>query len=97
MREFRLLVVPLMIGNVLVPRLLPWEVKAASTKIKESRAALENGPAAMVSELLHKAAYCNDTLGLSSLASAWLDHHQLIKNPRRRIWKNFRESDVNLC
>ena len=87
MREFMLLVVPLMIGNVLFPRLLPWEVKAACKKVKLARAALENDLAAMVSELLHKAAYCNNTLGLSFLASAWIDHHQLIKNPCRRIWK----------
>ena len=95
MCEFMILVVPLLIGNVLFPHLLPWEVKAASTKIKESRAALDNDLVAMVSELLRKAAYCNDTLGLSSLASAWLDHHQLIKNSRRPIWKIFRKSDVN--
>lgn len=69
MREFVPLVVPLMIGNVLFPRLLPWEVKAASKKVKEARAALEKDPDAMVSELLHKAAYCNNTLGLSPLAS----------------------------
>jgi hypothetical protein len=74
-----------MIGNVIFLRLLPGEVKAASKK----------DPDPMVSELLHKAAYCNDTLGLSFLASAWIDHHQLIKNPRRRIWKIVRESDVN--
>ena len=49
----------------------------------------------MVSELIHKAAYCNNTLGLNSLASAWIDHHQLIKNTRRRIWKIFQKSDVN--
>ena len=78
-----------MIGSALLLRLLPWEVKAASTKIKESRAALENGLAAMVSELPHKAAYCNNILGLSSLQRAWFDHHQLINNPRRRIWKIF--------
>jgi len=69
MREFVPLVVPLMIGNVLFPRLLPWEVKAAHKEIKEARSRLEKDSDAMVNELLHKAAYCNNTLGLSPLAS----------------------------
>eukprot|EP00928_Gymnodinium_smaydae_P041634 TRINITY_DN2814_c0_g2_i4.p1 TRINITY_DN2814_c0_g2~~TRINITY_DN2814_c0_g2_i4.p1 ORF type:complete len:527 (+),score=139.89 TRINITY_DN2814_c0_g2_i4:93-1673(+) len=69
MREYVPLVVPLLIGNVLFPRLLPWEVKAAHAKVKEARAALAANPDAMVSELLHKAAFCNNTLGHSPLAS----------------------------
>jgi processing peptidase subunit alpha len=69
MREFVPLVVPLMVGNVLFPRLLPWEVKAAVPKVKEARAKLEASPDDMISELLHKAAFCNNTLGLSPLAS----------------------------
>merc|ERR1719446_1008701 len=69
-REFVPLVVPLVIGNVLFPRLLPWEVKAAMAKVKTARAALESSPDDMVSELLHKTAYCNNTFGQSPLASA---------------------------
>jgi len=69
MREFVPLVVPLMIGNVLFPRLLPWEVKAAHKEVKEARAKLEKDADAMVSELLHKAAYCNNSLGFSPFAS----------------------------
>lgn len=67
MREFMPLVVPLMVGNVLFPRLLPWEVKAAHKKVAEARGAQDAD--AIVSELLHKAAFCNNTLGLSTLAS----------------------------
>jgi len=69
MREYVPLVVPLMIGNVLFPRLLPWEVKGSVAKVKTARAALESDPDAMISELLHKAAYCNNSLGQSPLAS----------------------------
>jgi processing peptidase subunit alpha len=65
MREYMPYAVPLMIGNVLFPRLLPWEVKAASKKVKEARAAVEGDADAMVNELLHKAAYCNNTLGFA--------------------------------
>jgi len=69
MREYVPLVVPLMIGNVLFPRLLPWEVKAAVGKVKQARADLAGNPDDMVNELLHKAAYCNNSLGQSPLAS----------------------------
>jgi processing peptidase subunit alpha len=69
MREFVPLVVPLIIGNVLFPRLLPWEVKAALPKVKEARAALVSDPDSMISELLHKAAFCNNTLGFSPLCT----------------------------
>jgi len=68
-REFVPLVVPLMVGNVLFPRLLPWEVKAVQKKVKVGKEELEADSDAMVSNLLHKAAFCNNTLGLSPYAS----------------------------
>merc|ERR1719183_1498986 len=61
MREYAPLVVPLLVGNILFPRLLPWEVKAAQAGVKQARAELAANPDAMVNELLHKAAYCNNT------------------------------------
>mmetsp|Transcript_2380 Transcript_2380/g.2763 ORF Transcript_2380/g.2763 Transcript_2380/m.2763 type:complete len:447 (+) Transcript_2380:56-1396(+) len=69
LREFVPLVIPLMVGNILFPRLVPWEVKAAHKKAKEAKDALAKDADATVSELLHKAAYCNNTLGHSTLAS----------------------------
>mmetsp|Transcript_50593 Transcript_50593/g.109173 ORF Transcript_50593/g.109173 Transcript_50593/m.109173 type:complete len:512 (+) Transcript_50593:111-1646(+) len=69
LREYVPLVIPLMVGNVLFPRLLPWEVKSAQKKVKEGKEALLKDPAAMVSDLLHKAAFCNNTLGFSTTAS----------------------------
>merc|ERR1719277_1263000 len=42
---------------------------AAGKLVKAASAELQNDPDAMVSELLHKAAYCNNTLGLSPHAS----------------------------
>merc|ERR1719162_2051477 len=56
-----------MIGNVLFPRLVPWEVKAAHKRVQAARDNMD--PDAMVNELLHKAAYCNNTLSLSPHAS----------------------------
>eukprot|EP00931_Biecheleriopsis_adriatica_P093889 TRINITY_DN67611_c0_g1_i1.p1 TRINITY_DN67611_c0_g1~~TRINITY_DN67611_c0_g1_i1.p1 ORF type:complete len:538 (+),score=164.77 TRINITY_DN67611_c0_g1_i1:84-1616(+) len=69
-REYLPLVVPLMVGNVLFPRLLPWEVKAAHKDAEAAKKALEASPDDMVKEMLHKAAFCNNTLGLSPLASS---------------------------
>jgi processing peptidase subunit alpha len=69
MREFVPLVVPLMIGNVLFPRILPWEVKAAHAGVRAAHADLNANPDAMVLEMLHRTAYCNNTLGLSTVAS----------------------------
>jgi len=70
LREFMPLVLPMMIGNVLFPRLLPWEVKAAHKLVAVDQAKVAGDADAMVSMLLHKAAWCNNTLGLSTLASA---------------------------
>lgn len=69
MREFVPLVLPMMIGNVLFPRLLPWEVKSAHKKVKESQEAMAKDPDAELSELLHKAAFCNNSLGYSTKAA----------------------------
>lgn len=66
-REYMPLALPLLIGNVLFPRLLPWEVKTAQAEVAKARTAM--GADAIVSELLHKAAYCNNSLGHSTLAS----------------------------
>jgi len=66
-REYVPFAVPLLIGNVLFPRLLPWEVKSASEEVAKARAGM--GADAIVNELLHKAAYCNNTLGHSTVAS----------------------------
>jgi processing peptidase subunit alpha len=69
MREMVPLVVPLMVGNVLFPRLLPWEVKASVAKVKDAKAAVEASPDDMINELLHKAAFCNNTLGFTPRAT----------------------------
>mmetsp|Transcript_113096 Transcript_113096/g.320384 ORF Transcript_113096/g.320384 Transcript_113096/m.320384 type:complete len:521 (+) Transcript_113096:65-1627(+) len=69
MREYMPLVVPLLVGNILFPRLLPWEVKAATKKVEAAKAAFKADPDAVVSDLLHRAAYCNNTFGFGTLAS----------------------------
>jgi processing peptidase subunit alpha len=49
--------------------LLPWEVKTAHGEVKKAQDTLRADPDAMVRQLLHSAAYCNNTLGLSRFAS----------------------------
>jgi len=68
-REYVPLALPLLIGNILFPRLLPWEVKAAHKKVKAAKEEFEGSADALINELLHKAAYCNNTLGQSTLVS----------------------------
>jgi len=69
MREFVPLVVPLLVGNVLFPRLLPWEVKNAANGISRAQNDMASDPDAAVNELLHRTAYYNNTLGRSPLAT----------------------------
>merc|ERR1719162_1642904 len=56
-----------MIGNVLFPRLVPWEVKAAHKRVQAARDNMDSDT--MVSDLLHKAAFCNNSLGFSPFAT----------------------------
>jgi len=69
LREFVPLAVPLLIGNVLFPRLLPWEVKQTIPDVSTAQASLAADADATVNELLHKTAYCNNSLGRSPLAT----------------------------
>eukprot|EP00913_Durusdinium_trenchii_P013034 g12235.t1 len=57
-REMLPYVVPLMVGNVIFPRMLPWEVKSAQGDVKTDKEALMSNPDSMVSELLHKVRRC---------------------------------------
>ena len=60
-REYVPLVVPLLVGNVLFPRLLPWKVKASQKTVQDANSAVS--PDETVRDLLRKAAYGNNTLG----------------------------------
>jgi processing peptidase subunit alpha len=67
MREYVPLVVPLLVGNVLFPRLLPWEVKASHAQVRDANASVSIDET--VREMLRNAAYCNSTLGLRTRAT----------------------------
>jgi len=69
LREFVPLAVPLLIGNVLFPRLLPWEVKDTIPDVANAQASLAANADATVNELLHQTAYHNNSLGRSTVAT----------------------------
>ncbi|KAK2197000.1 bifunctional Peptidase M16 [Babesia duncani] len=54
----------LLIGNVLFPRLLPWELTANKERLDAKRKQMLESPDAMVTEELHAVAWHNNTLGL---------------------------------
>jgi processing peptidase subunit alpha len=60
MREYVPVVVPLLVGNVLFPRLLPWEVNAAHELVAASKTMSTDEA---VTELLVQTAYHTNTLG----------------------------------
>jgi len=64
LREYVPFAVPLLIGNVLFPRLLPWEVKAATKEVEKAKKALEADVDAYVASLLASTAFLNNTVGL---------------------------------
>lgn len=63
LRQQMPLMLPMLTGNVLFPRLLPWELKANHDKLLYAKQRIERMPDQMVSELLHTTAWHNNTLG----------------------------------
>jgi len=70
LREYVPIVVPLVIGNVLFPRFLPWEVTACHELVGKAKSNDLTNPDAYVTELLIQTAFHNNTLGKPLHASA---------------------------
>ena len=64
LRRFTPLLIPLLIGNVLFPRFLPWELKSNEQKLLHARQRAETNADYVLSECLHAAAWHGNTLGL---------------------------------
>eukprot|EP00922_Rhytidocystis_sp_ex-Travisia-forbesii_P003996 GHVS01005793.1.p1 GENE.GHVS01005793.1~~GHVS01005793.1.p1 ORF type:complete len:530 (+),score=81.06 GHVS01005793.1:30-1619(+) len=69
LRKYMPIMIPIMTGNVLFPRFLPWEMKDNTTKLMAAKDRLEKTPDALVTELLHTTAWHNNTLGHKLYAS----------------------------
>ncbi|GFE53019.1 mitochondrial processing peptidase alpha [Babesia ovis] len=61
------IMVNLLIGNVLFPRFLPWEMKANKARLDERRKQIMESPDQYITELLHSVAWHNNTLGLPNM------------------------------
>ncbi|CAE8596830.1 unnamed protein product [Polarella glacialis] len=63
LREYVPVALPLMLANVTCPLVLPEEVAEAKEQVLDIQQSLAENPESLVGELLHAAAYGNNTLG----------------------------------
>lgn len=89
LREYMPIVVPLIIGNVLFPRFLPWEINACHELVGKQASNDLTNPDAYVTELLLQTAFHNNTLGLPLHASAKSVGHFTPETLRNHMLKHF--------
>jgi processing peptidase subunit alpha len=68
LREQMPIMVPLLVGNTLFPRLLPWEMNKAHQYVAASNKKLREAPEKYTMELVFQTAFHNNTLGNKILA-----------------------------
>lgn len=68
LRDQMPIMVPLLLGNTLFPRLLPWEVNRVQQYVEASNKKLREAPEKYIMELLYQTAFHNNTLGNTTLA-----------------------------
>ncbi|ORM42354.1 Mitochondrial-processing peptidase subunit alpha [Babesia sp. Xinjiang] len=78
------IMVNLLIGNVLFPRFLPWELKANKSRLDERRKQIHASPDQFITELLHSVAWHNNTLGLPNFCP-----ESSIANYKPDVLRNF--------
>ncbi|CDJ37319.1 mitochondrial-processing peptidase alpha subunit, putative [Eimeria tenella] len=88
-REKMPLLLPLLTGNVLFPRLLPWEISANKNKLIQMKQKIESQPDQCVSEMLHQTAWHNNTLGLKLFATEKSLQHYDANTIRQFILDHF--------
>ena len=69
LRDQMPIMVPLLVGNTLFPRLLPWEVNKAQQYVEQANKKLRATPDKYMMELMYQTAFHNNTLGNKTLAS----------------------------
>lgn len=69
LREFLPIAVPLMVGNILFPRLLPWEVETAKKGVALANKHLQADTPRYLKELLTSTAFQNNTLGNKAICT----------------------------
>eukprot|EP00371_Babesia_bovis_P002869 XP_001611516.1 mitochondrial processing peptidase alpha subunit [Babesia bovis T2Bo] len=78
------IMVNLLIGNVLFPRFLPWEMKASKSRLDDRRKQIMSSPDQYITELLHSVAWHNNTLGLPNYCS-----ESSVSNFKPEVMRNF--------
>jgi len=68
LREQMPIMVPLLVGNTLFPRLLPWETNKVHQYVEASNKKLRETPDKYIMDLMYQTAYHNNTLGNKVLA-----------------------------
>ncbi|KAK1444817.1 metalloprotease [Babesia gibsoni] len=74
----------LLIGNVLFPRFLPWEMKANKERLKDKLKQVQETPDLLITELLHSVAWHNNTLGLPNVCP-----ETSVANYKPEVMRNF--------
>ena len=69
LRDQMPIMLPLLVGNTLFPRVLPWEVNKAHQYVASSSKKLREQPDKYIMELMYQTAYHNNSLGNKVLAS----------------------------
>ena len=69
LREQMPIMLPLLVGNTLFPRLLPWEVNKAHSYVEAANKKLRASPDKYMMELLYQTAFHNNTLGHRTTAA----------------------------
>lgn len=69
LRDQMPIMLPLLVGNTLFPRLLPWEMNKVHQYVAASNKKLREQPDKFVMELLYQTAFHNNTLGNKSIAT----------------------------
>lgn len=80
-------------GNVLFPRFLPWEIKQNAEKLLQSRHRVERAPDQAVAELLHQAAWHNNSLGLKGYATEKASQYFNAETMRAFMLRHFSPSE----
>jgi mitochondrial-processing peptidase subunit alpha len=70
LRDQMPIMVPVLIGNTLFPRMLPWEVNKAHQYVEAANKKLLGAPEKYIMELVYQTGFHNNTLGHKTLASS---------------------------
>ena len=89
LRDQMPIMVPLLLGNTLFPRLLPWEVNRVHQYVEPSNKKLRETPEKYIMELLYETGFHNNTLGLKTLASQSSLEHFTPDTIRAYMLKHF--------